>query len=165
MIALLGVVIGGLLTAGMAALLEIIKLRREARAAALLLEDDLSDAYAFLDISSQLGAWVAVPREVLSLDLWKEHRATVARVKFLPWYPTTAAYMTLSQLARLADQHGVENGTPMPEDDTNLGGVVELTTASLRIAVTALREHAQQPSYRESTRRRRGGDTDLESPE
>lgn len=149
MLALLGVVIGGLLTAGVTALLDWIKLRREARAAAMLLADDLREADAFLDISTALGVWAEVPKDVLSVERWHEHRGTVARVKFRPWYPTTTAYQALRHLVRNADQCGVAKGSPMPDHESGFGGVVELAMLSVAVAVKALDEFASQPAYRE----------------
>lgn len=145
-IALIGVVIGGLLTGGVDFVLERRRENRRGQSAARLVHAALTDADSFIKASLVRRAWLGDPLEALSNASWVEHRVAIAEAPgFAGWYPVAGAWAWIVQLRRfveLFDEQVADDPLENREKD-----FYELGLMLLGIADQALLRYAKTESY------------------
>lgn len=103
-VALIGVVIGGLLTGGVDFVLERRRENRRGQSAARLVHAALTDVDSFIKASLVRRAWLGEPLKALSDASWIEHRAALAEAPgFAGWYPVAGAWAWIIQLRHLVE--------------------------------------------------------------
>lgn len=147
-IALIGVVIGGLLTGGVDFVLERRREKRSGTAAARLVHSSLTDVDSFIKASLVRRAWLGDPSEVLSERSWLDHSASLAAAPgFVGWYPVAGAWAWISQLRRLVELFEEQVADdPMENRDRDF---FELGLMLLGIADQALLDYAKTKSYKD----------------
>jgi hypothetical protein len=145
-IALVGVVIGGLLTGGVDFVLERRRENRRGKAAARLVHSALSDADSFIKASLVRRAWLGDPLQALSDASWVENRAALAEAPgFAGWYPVSGAWAWIAQLRGLVELFD-ERVAKDPLENREKG-FFELGLMLLGIADQALIRYARTESY------------------
>ncbi len=113
---LIGVVIGAL-AAGLGDY--VLEATREARAvqrAARMLRLELHEASNFVTYSLDELRWIADPEQVLSNEVWVEHRAEFAGIKDGDlWDAVAGAFLAIAELRRA--NRGAEGVSLVPGDD------------------------------------------------
>ena len=121
---LIGVLLGGLLAGGMAFLLERARDRRSARAAALLVSDEMKGIWTTLDISvgNFRGEFVGKAGDEWDTSQWDAHRAALA-AGLAPevWGSIANSYRLLRSLPKGAQAGGLL-AAPREEPKTGRGG-------------------------------------------
>jgi hypothetical protein len=118
------------------------------RAAARLIEDEMSDANSLIESSLRKGVWLDEPGAVISTARWEEHRAALAEApRFKGWYAVVAAAGYLADIHRRATAAKLHMGARigegnLPEDYLGYGLI------NCEIAVEALNDYAKTPSYK-----------------
>jgi hypothetical protein len=104
---LAGVVVGGVLTGGVDLVLERRRERRKGESCARMVGDGLSSASSFIEASIAQRAWLGNPAAVLSVDLWREQRSSLAAAPgFDGWYPVAGAWGYIEQIGHFAGLTG-----------------------------------------------------------
>jgi hypothetical protein len=94
---LIGVVVGGLLTAAIQAVQQGRSDRATARAASRLLSAELSEQHVFLDTLINQGTAIPTDAELPAVSAWPEYRAVMARrLDDETWQAVAGAYVELS---------------------------------------------------------------------
>jgi len=114
--ALVGVVIGGLLNAGVTVILRRSDDKRNARVAALLVTEDLMISMPPMLKLKDEQTWTPIraARNFATRDSWEEHRATLAHSVSMDGYVSlSAAFEGLAHAASGATERG--DGTPLTD--------------------------------------------------
>ncbi len=94
---LIGVIVGGLLTAAIQAVQQARSDRATARAASRLLSAELSEQHVFLDALVNQDAARPLDSELPAVSAWPEYRAVMARLlEDESWQAVAGAYVGLS---------------------------------------------------------------------
>jgi|tagenome__1003787_1003787.scaffolds.fasta_scaffold20948766_5 hypothetical protein len=137
-----GVIVGGSLNAVMSYALARRVERREARAAARLVIEELAQIrYALADVRDD-GRWR--PIDFVTLDQWREHRDRLAHhLRPSDWRCVSAAYVDVERLRAWIDANTV-SGTLEPEDRPSVVAVHDAVQHALVSHLVQLSVHGPQ---------------------
>ena len=147
-IALATAVVGGLIVLVTRSLLARHERVVAGRAAARLIDGEITTASSLIETSTRKGVWFDEPGEVISESAWNDHRDALARAPgFKGWYPVTTAVTHLQDIRRRARATGSYRGEAVDSFDLPRD-YLGLAVISCEIASEALRAYAKTASYK-----------------
>lgn len=142
---LIGVLLGGLLTAGANFHLTVRTERAAGRAAARLVSDELVDTLSFLRVSLHAGVWAGDPQRELKVLVWENQKPALAAAPgFDGWFPVSGAYMAIDLFRHRAELAKAKAHKPLTDPMIEQA---EFVLLGGELAEGALLNYARTPSY------------------